>query len=109
LQICWICSVGLVVDITDMNLAELTATEDAASAVGVVSNNAFMRAAGQVVRSTREGGRIFFKEGDLVARLTAFNASYLEAVALSTALGLQLTTRTLFGLSTGDSRFLLKV
>jgi hypothetical protein len=68
-------------DITDMNLAELTATEDAASAVGVVSNNAFMRAAGQVVRSTREGGRIFFKEGDLIARLTAFNASYLEAVA----------------------------
>lgn len=55
----------------DNNLAEMTPSEDAMSRFGggVV---------GQRIRDFREGGRIFFKEGDLVARITGFNTAYLR-------------------------------
>lgn len=57
--------------IVDNNVAEMTMAEDAGSAIS----------RSQTIRSTREAGRVFFKEGDLVARITAFNTAYLEAVA----------------------------
>lgn len=55
----------------DNNLAEMTPSEDAMSRFGggVV---------GQRIRDFREAGRIFFKEGDLVARITGFNTAYLR-------------------------------
>ena len=55
----------------DNNLAEMTPSEDAMSRFGggVV---------GQRIRDFREGGRVFFKEGDLVARITGFNTAYLR-------------------------------
>lgn len=55
----------------DNNLAEMTPSEDAMSRFGggVI---------GQRIRDFREGGRVFFKEGDLVARITGFNTAYLR-------------------------------
>lgn len=59
--------------IVDNNVAEMSMAEDAASQLGRLGFN-------QRVRDVREAGRVFFKEGDLVARITAFNTAYLEAV-----------------------------
>lgn len=56
--------------VVDNNIAELTASEDAAS--GMTRS---------LVSDIRTAGRVFFREGDLVARITAYNAAYLEAVA----------------------------
>ena len=67
-------------NITDMNLAEMTATEANASAVATTSRRDFVRMMGAGFRNFREAGRIPFKEGDLVARITAFNTAYIRAV-----------------------------
>lgn len=62
------------------SLAELTSFEDVQSNIGRFSKWTGLDTAARGVRRTREAGRFFFKEGDLVARITAYNTAYLEAV-----------------------------
>jgi hypothetical protein len=66
--------------IADVNIAELSVYEDAAFSFGNFRNNQVMRTMGRVTRNTLRGGRVFFKEGELAARITAFNTAYMEAV-----------------------------
>ena len=63
----------------DNNIAEMTQAEDMATRLPVAGD--IGRAVNQRVRDFRESGRIFFKEGDLVARITAFNTAFLEYTA----------------------------
>jgi len=53
------------------NVAELSAGEDAASRFGVGR-------VGDAIQEARTTGRVFFREGDLMARITAFASSYLK-------------------------------
>ena len=55
----------------DNNVAELTTQADSTKIAG----GSYVR---RKIAAGREAGRVFFKEGDLMARISAFNTAYLE-------------------------------